>query len=87
MSIAKERDEAFKDFVIWDNPTKLKAFCKKYGVPIPEDEKVMAAGVYKAVQYSTGISQEVKDIAFKKCVDLGFSPFIKTLGRGRRWQT
>ena len=83
--IAKERDEAFTAFVKSGDLSKAKAYCKKYGVPIPEDEKVMAAGIYKAVQYCTEISEDVKDMAFKKCLELGFSPYLMPYeGRKRK---
>ena len=37
---------------------------------------VMKAGVYKAVQEITGISQTVKHLAWNKCLALGFEPTI-----------
>jgi hypothetical protein len=72
----KERDAAFIDFVKNDDDTKLKAFCKKYNVPMPKDSKTRKAAVYKAVRYCTDIPQDVKDMAFRKCLELGFIPFI-----------
>lgn len=78
---SKERDDAFVDFVMNDNTDKLKAYCEKYNVPMPEDEKIMACGIYKAVQYCTDISDEVKTTAAWKCLERGMSPFIDW-GRG-----
>jgi hypothetical protein len=46
---------------------------------MPKDEKVMKAGVYKACQYCTDISEEVKGIAMQKCLKLGFNPFIEPI--------
>ena len=43
---------------------------------MPKDKKVFAAGIYKAVQQCTNIPQEIKDKAFTKCLELGFSPLI-----------
>lgn len=40
----KDRNEAFAS----GDLKKIKAYCKKYNIPIPEDEKVFLAGVYKA---------------------------------------
>ena len=51
----KERDVAFIHFVKTDDLSKVKAYCKRYGVKMPKDWKVMAAGVYKAVQYITSM--------------------------------
>ena len=74
---AKERDEAFIDFVVTGNSEKLDIYCKKYRLPMPEKENVKAAGVYKAVQYCVSIPEDVKALALQKCVDMGFMPFIK----------
>lgn len=75
-NLAKERDKAFTEFVMKDDDKKLKAYCKKYGVPIPKSRRAMACGIYKAVQYCTNIPDEVKDIAAWKCLELGMSPLI-----------
>lgn len=37
----------------------------------------MKAGIYKAVQECTDISDGIKAIAAKKCIELGFFPFIR----------
>lgn len=72
----KERDKAFIDFVRTGNIKKVKAYSKKYGVPMPEDKKILAAGIYKAVQYCMRILDNVKNLAFQKCIEIGFVPFI-----------
>jgi hypothetical protein len=43
---------------------------------VPSSHKVFKAGIYKAVQGCNDIPAEVKGIAFKKCLELGFSPLI-----------
>lgn len=75
----KDRHDAFVSAVVDDNWSKVKRYAKKYGVPMPKDEKVMKAGIYKACQYCTDISAEVKGIAMQKCLELGFNPFIKPI--------
>ena len=77
MTFAEERDQAFIDAVLNDKWDKVIKYSKKYGVPIPKEGNVMKAGIYKAVQYCTNIPEEVKRIAKDKCLELGFSPFIK----------
>ena len=72
----QDRNEAFIDAVMNDDFSKFKAYAKKYGVPLPTTKKIMKAGVYKAVQECTDIPQDVKDIAYEKCIALGFSPFL-----------
>lgn len=57
----------------------MRNYSKKYDIPIPKSRKVMKAGVYKAVQYCTNISEDVKVLAMKKCLQLGFNPFIKPI--------
>ena len=77
MQMIKERDEAFIDAVMKDDFKKAKRYCKKYAIPIPEKKDVMKAGIYKAVQACTEISDEVKEIARAKCEALGFDPYLK----------
>lgn len=73
----RDRDKAFTAAVMNDDWQAFKMYCKKYGLQIPSDKKVMKGGVYKAVQQCTRIPQEVKDEAFRKCLELGMSPYIK----------
>ena len=75
----KDRHNAFISAVINDDWSKVKRYSQKYDVPMPKEEKVMKAGIYKACQYCTEISEEVKGIAMKKCLELGFNPFIKPI--------
>lgn len=70
----KDRKKAFTNAVMVDDWDGLRKYCKKYGMPIPKDERVMKAGVYKAVQECTDLSDEVKFKAAAKCVEMGFRP-------------
>lgn len=72
----KERNQAFEEAVVYDEWEKVKKYAKKYDVPLPKNEKVMKAGVFKAVQYCTNIPDDVKEIAIEKCLKLGINPFI-----------
>lgn len=76
----EDRKKALTKAVMDNDWGPFRKYCKKYGVPIPKDRKIMMAGCYKAVQGCTDISEEVKDIAFKKCVALGFSPLFNPEG-------
>lgn len=75
--MVKERNEAFIDFVETGNLEKVKAYCKKYKIAIPKNERIMTAGIYKAIQECIDIPERVKKLAREKCMDLGFSPTIK----------
>ena len=75
----KDRHDAFISAVVDDDWSKVKRYSQKYGVPMTKEEKVMKAGVYKACQSCTDISEEVKGIARQKCLNLGFNPFIKPI--------
>lgn len=77
MTFSEERDKAFIDAVVNDKWDKVYKYAKKYGVPVPKKINVMKAGIYKAVQYCTNIPEDVKAIAMRKCLHLGFSPLIK----------
>ena len=79
MTFAKERDRAFMKAVMEDKWDDVKKYSRKYRVPIPADERVMKAAIYKAVQYCTKIPNDVKGIAMQKCLELGFSPFISDI--------
>lgn len=81
-TFVKDRDTAFTDFVMTGSTKKVRAYCKKYGMPIPKNNKVFAAGIYKAVQQCTNIPEEVKEKAFMKCLELGFSPLMN-FGEGK----
>lgn len=69
-----DRDDTFTAAVMQDDWDAVRRFAKKYGAPMPTNERVMKAGVYKAVQEVISIPQEVKDVARKKCIALGFKP-------------
>ena len=43
-------------------------------MPIPKDERVLKAGIYKGAQECTDIPDEVKAIAREKCIAIGFKP-------------
>lgn len=77
MNFAEERDKVFVDAVVNDNWDGVKEYSKKYNIPMPENEAILKAGIYKAVQDCTHISEQVKHIAREKCLKLGFYPFIK----------
>ena len=79
MTFAEERDKAFIKAVVDDDWKAVLKYSKKYGVPVPRERNVMKAGVYKAVQYCTNIPEDVKNPAFRKCLELGFSPLIKPI--------
>lgn len=76
MSFVADRDKAFTDAVLYDNWKGVRKFCKKYGMSAPRNNKVLKAGVYKAVQYCTKIPKATRDVAFEKCIKIGFSPII-----------
>ena len=77
----EDRDKAFIAFVMNDDWNTVKEYCTSYGVRMPENPDVMAAGIYKAVQEVKDIPDAVKVKAAIKCVKLGFAPFITPLGQ------
>ncbi len=82
MSLASERDKAFIEFVKTGNKEKVMRYCKKYGVPLPDDERIMSAGIYKAVQLCTNIPEDVKVMAMQKCLEIGFNPMMRFPEKG-----
>lgn len=77
----KERNEAFKEAVLYDKWEKVIKYAKKYDVSLPKNKKAMKVGVYKAVQYCTDIPENVKRNAMVKCLELGCNPFIEPVER------
>ena len=72
-----DRDKAFTAFVLNDDWEPVLEYCHTYGVQMPADPNVMAAGIYKAVQEVTTMPDEVKVKAAMKCMKLGLSPFMR----------
>ena len=56
----KDRDSAFIAFVMNDEWKPVREYCNTYGVQMPDNSDVMAAGIYKAVQEVTTMPDEVK---------------------------
>jgi len=73
-AFVKDRDETFIAAIMRDDWKAVRRFAKKYGAPMPTNERVMKAGVYKAVQECTSIPEDVKMLARQKCIELGFKP-------------
>lgn len=80
MRFREDRDKAFTAFVMNDDWDAIKRYCTNYGVAMPDNPDVMAAGIYKAVQEVTDMPDEVKVKAAMKCMKLGFKPFITPMG-------
>ncbi len=78
------RDKSMIKAVMEDDWSGIIRECKEDGVPIPDDPRIMKAGIYKAVQYCTKIPQDVKETAMLKCLALGINPFIKPIDRERK---
>ena len=72
----KDRDKAFRAFILHDDWEPVREYCRTYGVPMPDDPRVMAAGIYKAVQYITTMPDDIKAKAAMKALKMGFNPFI-----------
>ncbi len=55
----RERDAAFIHFVKTDDLSKVRVYCKKWGVQMPKSKRVLMAGVYKAVVAITSIPEDI----------------------------
>lgn len=69
----KERNEALFSL----DEDKIKAYFKKYDIPIPEDEIVFWGGVYKCI---CNIKESPKELRYKALgwlIEHGMSPIIK----------
>lgn len=73
----KDRDEALAS----GDPDKMKAYCKKYDIDIPEDENVFLAGMHKAIcnlflSEDSPISIKQYNESFDWLTDHGYNPHI-----------
>ena len=73
----KDRDEAFASM----DEEKIKAYCKKYDIEIPEDETTFWAGVHKTVcnmflNVDTVISVEQYNKSYSWLAEHGYNPSI-----------
>ena len=72
----RDRDRTITAAVMRDDWDAVKRFCKRWGTKVPEDERILKAGIYKAALACTKIPADVKKLAAEKCVELGFKPTI-----------
>ena len=63
-AFVKERDEALLSL----DKNKILEYCKKYSVPIPDDEEVFWAGIHKARIHTNSIPLDAK---LDSCMWLG----------------
>lgn len=75
----QRRNTALKRFVLTGKYDCLAKFMRDYHITAPENKKIMEAGLYKATVHCAGIPDEVKEIARRKCIELGFNPEIEAL--------
>lgn len=70
----RDRRDAITKAVMEDDWEPVRAYCKKYGTELPENETILKAGIFKAAVAVTDIPDEVKETAKARCRELGFSP-------------
>ena len=73
----KDRDEAFASGDI----AKVREYCKKYEIEIPEDENVFLAGMHKAIcnmylMPDTKISLEQYERSYNWLIANGYAPSV-----------
>jgi hypothetical protein len=68
----KERDEAMLSL----DREKILAYCRKYGIAIPENELVLWAGIHKSIVALKGIPKERKASSAKWLISHGFKAGI-----------
>ena len=75
--LIKDRDEAFAS----GDEEKIRAYCKKYNIEIPEDDEVFWAGVHKVIcnlflLEDTPIDVKQYNKSFDWLVEHGYNPSI-----------
>lgn len=69
---AKERNRAFLSL----DEKKIRAFCKKWGLAIPQNERAFWAGVHKVIYHTTAATAEQKANSAAWLREHGFSTEI-----------
>lgn len=72
----KKRDEAVRRAVLYDDWHGVRDLCVEYMIPMPTDETIFKAGIYKSASGITNLPDEIRKLAAEKCIELGFSPKI-----------
>lgn len=73
-NFVKERDDAFRRAVLFDDWDGVYRYLVKYQMLIPEDSRVLKGAIYKAVRECTLIDDDTKKLAAEKAKAMGFSP-------------
>ena len=68
----KDRDAALLSL----DREKIVAYCNKYGVPVPDDEKVFWAGVHKGIVAMNSATDEQKYDSVMWLINHGFKTTI-----------
>lgn len=69
----RERDEAFLSL----DEAKIREFCKKHGVQVPDNDTAFLAGIHKAIVHLDAASNEQKYDSVLWLIEHGFSPNIQ----------
>ena len=70
---AKERNRAFLSL----DEKKIRAFCKKWNVSVPTDERAFWAGVHKVIFHTTAATPEQRANSAAWLKEHGFSTEIR----------
>ena len=71
-SFVKERDNAFRRAVLFDDWDGVYRYLVKYQMPCPKDSRILKAAIYKAVRECTLIDDDTKKLAAEKAKAMGF---------------
>lgn len=74
-NVIQDRNEALLSL----DETKIKDYCKKYKISIPESEEVFWAGVHKAIcnmflEYDTPVTSAQFNKSYEWLLDHGYDP-------------
>ena len=68
----KDRKEALLTL----DKDKITAYCKKYSVTMPPDDKVFWIGIHKAIVHATDLPFEFRQKSYDWLVDRGYNPEV-----------
>lgn len=72
-AFVQERNEALYSL----DKEKIMAYCKKYSVPIPDNDEVFWVGVHKAIVHITSAPEPIRERSLVWLSRRGYSPEIK----------
>ena len=71
----KMRLRAMADYIRKGSLRRLGKYAREYGLTLPDDEAILAAAIYKEVQYTQDLPEDLKEIARDRLIEMRVNPY------------